>query len=99
MKIKAVWGRYGQAFLCGLAKRGRKLVMDNQKIERINELYHKSKAEGLTEDERKEQQVLRREYVDSFKRNLRGQLDQISIQEADGSITNLGEKFGAKKGN
>lgn len=73
--------------------------MDNQKIERINELYHKSKAEGLTEDERKEQQVLRREYVDSFKRNLRGQLDQISIQEADGSITNLGEKFGAKKGN
>ncbi len=73
--------------------------MDEQKIARINELYHKSKAEGLTDDERKEQQVLRREYVDSFKRNLRGQLDQISIQEADGSITNLGEKFGIKKGN
>ena len=49
--------------------------MDNQKIARINELYHKSKAEGLTEDECKEQQLLRREYVDSFKRNLRGQLD------------------------
>lgn len=73
--------------------------MDNQKIARINELYHKSKAEGLTDVERKEQQVLRREYIDSFKRNLRGQLDQISIQEADGSITNLGEKFGIKKGN
>ena len=73
--------------------------MDEQKIARINELYHKSKAEGLTDDERKEQQVLRREYVDSFKRNLRGQLDQISIQEADGSITNLGEKFGIKEGN
>lgn len=73
--------------------------MDEQKIARINELYHKSKSEGLTDEERKEQQVLRREYVDSFKRNLRGQLDQISIQEADGSITNLGEKFGIKEGN
>ncbi|MCI8782273.1 MAG: DUF896 domain-containing protein [Dorea sp.] len=73
--------------------------MDEQKIARINELYHKSKSEGLTDEERKEQQVLRREYVDSFKRNLRGQLDQISIQEVDGSITNLGEKFGIKEGN
>ncbi len=73
--------------------------MDEQKIARINELYHKSKSKGLTDEERKEQQVLRREYVDSFKRNLRGQLDQISIQEVDGSITNLGEKFGIKEGN
>ena len=39
--------------------------MDEQKIARINELYHKSKSEGLTDEERKEQQVLRREYVDS----------------------------------
>lgn len=73
--------------------------MDEKKIERINELYHKSKAEGLTEVERKEQQVLRREYVDSFKRNLRSQLNQISIEEADGTITDLGEKFGSKRGN
>ena len=73
--------------------------MDDQKINRINELYHKSKGEGLTDEERKEQQILRREYVDAFKRNLRGQLDHISIKEADGSITNLGEKFGIKKGN
>lgn len=73
--------------------------MNDQKIARINELYHKSKAEGLTPEEAKEQQILRREYIDSFKRNLRGQLDNISIQEKDGSITNLGEKFGKKKGN
>lgn len=72
--------------------------MDEKKIARINELYHKSKAEGLTEEELKEQQILRREYIDSFKRNLRSQLDNISIKEADGSITNLGEKFGNKKG-
>ena len=50
--------------------------MDEQKIARINELYHKSKAEGLTEAERKEQQILRREYVDAFKQSLRSQLRQ-----------------------
>ena len=72
--------------------------MDEQKIARINELDHKSKAEGLTAKERKEQQLLRREYIDAFKRNLRSQLNQISIQEMDGSITDLGEKFGNKKG-
>ena len=71
--------------------------MDKQKIARINELYHKPKAEGLTAAERKEQQILRREYIDAFKRNLRSQLNQISIQEADGSITDLGQKFGNRE--
>ena len=73
--------------------------MDDKKVARINELYHKSKAEVLTPEELKEQQILRKEYIDSFKRNLRGQLNNISIKEKDGSITNLGEKFGNKKGN
>ncbi len=72
--------------------------MTDEKIERINELYRKAKNEGLTEDEKVEQQVLRRQYIDDFKRNLRGQLDNISIKEADGSITNLGEKHGIKEG-
>jgi len=65
-------------------------------IKRINELYHKAKAEGLTEAEKKEQAVLREEYVASFRRNLRSQLDQINIQNEDGSIENLGEKYGKK---
>lgn len=72
--------------------------MTEEKIQRINELARKSKSEGLTEEEKAEQQVLRREFIDDFKRNLRGQLDNISIKEADGSITNLGEKYGDKKG-
>lgn len=72
--------------------------MTDEKIERINELYRKAKSEGLTEEEKVEQQVLRRQYIDDFKRNLRGQLDNISIKEADGSITNLGEKYGIKEG-
>ena len=72
--------------------------MTEEKIERINVLARKSKAEGLTEEEKIEQQELRREFIDDFKRNLRGQLDNISVKEADGSITNLGEKYGNKKG-
>ena len=62
--------------------------MDYKKIARINELYHKSKAEGLTAEEAKEQQILRREYIDSFKANLRSQLEQIEfvedVEEAEG---------------
>ncbi len=68
-----------------------------KKIARINELYHKSKSdEGLTEEEKQEQAELRRDYIDSIKRNLRSQLNNINIQEKDGSITNLGKKFGNK---
>lgn len=67
-----------------------------EKIARINELYHKSKAEGLTEEEKKEQAALRSEYIANVRANLRGQLDHIDIQEKDGSITNLGEKYGKK---
>lgn len=72
--------------------------MTEEKIQRINELARKSKSEGLSEDEKAEQQALRREFIDDFKRNLRSNLDNISIKEEDGSITNLGEKYGNKKG-
>lgn len=67
-----------------------------EKVKRINELYHKSQAEGLTEDEKKEQAALRSEYLANVRANLRGQLNNISIQNEDGTITNLGEKYGDK---
>ncbi|HIU77485.1 MAG TPA: DUF896 domain-containing protein [Candidatus Pelethocola excrementipullorum] len=66
-------------------------------IERINELARKAKAEGLTPEEKAEQQKLRKEYIEAVKLNLRSQLDHIDIQENDGSITNLGDKYGKKK--
>ena len=56
--------------------------MTEEKIARINVLYHKAKNEGLTEAEKEEQQTLRKEYIASFRRNLRGTLDTISIKEA-----------------
>ena len=48
--------------------------MDDKKIARINELYHKSKAEGLTEAEKEEQAILRKEFVASVRNNLKSQL-------------------------
>ena len=68
-----------------------------EKIARINVLYHKSQAEGLTDEEKEEQATLRKEYVASFRANLKGQLDSITIVHPDGSKENLGEKFGGKK--
>ena len=68
-----------------------------EKIDRINELYHKSKKEGLNDEEKKEQAELRKEYIDSVKQNLRGQLNQVNVQNDDGSIENLGEKYGNKR--
>lgn len=71
-------------------------MITDEKLARINELARKSKAEGLTSAETKERDVLRREYIEAVRANLRGQLNNINIQELDGSITNLGEKYGKK---
>ena len=71
--------------------------MKQEQIERINELARKSKTSGLTPEEKEEQKKLRAEYIASVRMNLRTQLDNINIQEKDGSIVNLGEKYGKKK--
>ena len=55
--------------------------MNQAKIDRINELYRKSKAEGLTEAEKKEQDLLRKEFVASVKSNLKAQLDKMCIRD------------------
>lgn len=68
-----------------------------QMTKRINELYHKSQDEGLTEAEKEEQKELRQAYIANVRANLRGQLNNISIIEKDGSVTDLGKKFGDKK--
>ena len=69
------------------------MSIDEQKIARINELYRRSKAEGLTDAEKQEQKRLRLEYVQAIRANLRSQLNNIDIEEKDGSIYNLGEKY------
>lgn len=74
-------------------------MMDNVKIDRINALAHKAKSVGLTEEEKAEQAELRQEYLAAVRNNLRAQLNNIDIKEKDGTIVNLGEKYGRKKGN
>ena len=71
--------------------------MDASRIDRINELYHKSQAVGLTEEEKEEQARLRQEYVAAIRGSLRNNLNNISTKEPDGSITDLGKKHGGIK--
>ena len=71
--------------------------MEVEKIDRINALAHKAKSVGLTEEEKKERDLLRREYLASVRMNLRSQLDNINVKQDDGTIVNLGERYGLKK--
>lgn len=68
--------------------------MDQKKINRINELYKKSKTSGLTAEEQKEQKELRTEYRMSVINNLSASLNNVSIQNPDGTITKVKPKRG-----
>ena len=72
--------------------------VSEKQIARINELAHKAKAEGLTTEEKMEKQVRRAEYMAAFKASLKAQRDNMDIKEEDGTIVNLGEKYGAENG-
>jgi UPF0291 protein CBFG_05335 len=71
--------------------------MKKEQIDRINELAKKQKSVGLSEDEKKEQAELRKEYIENIRNSLRADLNNISIVEKDGSVTDLGKKFGGVK--
>lgn len=71
-------------------------MVTQKDLDRINELYRKSKAEGLTEAEAEEQKKLRKEYVEAFKKNLRGTLESIKIQNPDGSIIDVKKRHDEK---
>lgn len=63
--------------------------MNEEKIARINELYRKSKAEGLTPEERVEQAELRSEYLVAIRADLQDSLNHISLLNPDGTITDV----------
>ena len=66
--------------------------MDKAQIDRINELARKKKTVGLTEAEVEEQARLRRQYIDEFKENLKATLDQVYIEQEDGTYQQLQKK-------
>lgn len=66
--------------------------MNDEKIARINELYHKMKSTGLTEEEKQEQQALRKEYIAAIRADLQSTLNNVSILNPDGTIEELKKK-------
>ena len=66
--------------------------MENSKLERINELARKAKAEGLTPEEQNEQKALREEYIEQFRKSLRAQLDNVYVLDEDGNEVKIGKK-------
>jgi len=65
--------------------------MEKSRIDRINELYHKMKNEGLTDDEKEEQAKLRKDYVAAIRQNMINNLDNVSVVNPDGTVTHLSE--------
>lgn len=68
------------------------ISVTQEKIQRINELARKSRDQGLTEEEKAEQQALRREYVEAMKQSLKSQLDASVVIRPDGSSYRLTQK-------
>jgi len=66
--------------------------LDQKKIDRINELARKSKAEGLSEAEKAEQTELRNEYRRSVTGNLAAQLENTYIMTPDGKKRKVGKR-------
>ncbi|MBO7473443.1 MAG: DUF896 domain-containing protein [Ruminococcus sp.] len=64
--------------------------MDQKKIDRINELAHKSKSVGLTDAEKAEQTELRNEYRRAVTGNLAAQLNNTYIMTPDGKKRKVG---------
>ncbi len=61
--------------------------MEKIKIDRINELAHKSKGEGLTDAEKEEQRLLRMEFLAEIRADLKASLESIEFIE-DSAQTN-----------
>lgn len=66
--------------------------MEQNKINRINELAKKAKTSGLTPSEKEEQQLLRSEYIKAFRNNLKSTLDTIVVIDEQGKQRPLKEK-------
>ena len=68
-------------------------MVDQKTIDRINELAHKAKAQGLTDAEKEEQAALRQAYIAAVKENLKSQLSRIDLVNPDGSIEHVSDRI------
>jgi uncharacterized protein YnzC (UPF0291/DUF896 family) len=67
-------------------------MIEQEKIDRINQLARKAKAQGLTPQEQAERESLRAQYRAAMRANLEAQLNSILIQEPDGTRHKLPRK-------
>ena len=70
--------------------------MDQKKIDRINELARKAKTEGLTAEEIKEREILRREYIEWVVGNRRDELEHTYVVDEKGNKRKLTKRGGIK---
>lgn len=66
--------------------------MTEELIKRINFLYHKSKSEGLTDEEKKEQTELRKQYIKGFRQGMANTLDSVYIVDEKGNKKKIEKK-------
>ncbi|MCB4998664.1 DUF896 family protein [Streptococcus mutans] len=59
--------------------------MEQTKIDRINELARKKKTEGLTGAEKIEQERLREEYIEGYRRSIRHHIEGLKIVDEEGN--------------
>lgn len=64
-------------------------MLPKDKLNRINELARKAKKHGLTDEEKREQNELRQEYLEAFRSNFRNTLENITIVDEDGNRKQL----------
>ena len=67
-------------------------MVTEKEIARINELAKKQKEGTLTAEEKEEQQALHQKYLRAIRENMRSSLDQMKIQNPDGTITNVKDR-------
>ena len=68
--------------------------MEKEQIQRINELARKKKTQGLTEEEMTEHEALRKQYIAELREHLKATLDQVYLEQEDGTYQKLRKKPG-----
>ncbi len=61
-------------------------------IKRINELAKKSREEGLSDDEKSEQAILRQEYIKKFRQGMENALSNVYIMDENGNKRKVEKK-------
>lgn len=59
-------------------------MISDKKLQRINELAKRSKEKGLTKKEKEEQQTLRQEYLDGFRKSFKNQIEHVTVLDPEG---------------